>query len=140
MEADCAALDHLNQNRHLDRGRNASAGVFDQTDEARLPISDYRLHDYRLAGMASITDYDYRRLRLPITITNDYRLRFAAIRLAITISRGPLINTPVLLQGRSLKVLLFWQSSDSLLGSFHCPVMLCGCFLRNELRGAGLNT
>ena len=95
MEADCAALDHLNQNRHLDRGRNASAGVFDQTDEARLPISDYRLHDYRLAGVASITDYDYRRLRLPITITNDYRLRFAAIRLAITISRGPLINTPV---------------------------------------------
>ena len=94
MEADCAALDHLNQNRHLDRGRNASAGVFDQTDEARLPISDYRLHDYRLAGMASITDYDYCRLRLPITITNDYRLRFAAIRLAITISRGPLINTP----------------------------------------------
>ena len=94
MEADCAALDQLNQHRHLDRGRNASAGVFDQTDEARLPISDYRLHDYRLAGMASITDYDYRRLRLPITITNDYRLRFAAIRLAITISRGPLINTP----------------------------------------------
>ena len=44
--------------------------------------------------MASITDYDYRRLRLPITITRDYRLRYAAIRLAITISRGPLINTP----------------------------------------------
>ena len=90
----CQALDQLNQNRHLDRGRNASAGVSDETDEARLPISDYRLHDYRLARMASITDYDYRRLRLPITITNDYRLRFAAIRLAITISRGPLINTP----------------------------------------------
>ena len=60
----------------------------------RLAIT-YRLLDYRLAGMASITDYDYSRLRLPITITNDYRLRFAAIRLAITISRGPLINTPV---------------------------------------------
>ena len=95
----CQALDQLNQNWHLDRGRNASAGVSDETDEARLPISDYRLHDYRLAGLASITGYDYRRLRLPITITNDYRLRFAAIRLAITISRGPLIDTPARRRG-----------------------------------------
>ena len=79
--------------------RAASVGVSDEPDEARLPIIDYPLHDYRLAGMASITDYGHRRSRLPIKVTNDYRLRFAAIRLAITISRGPLINTPVLCQG-----------------------------------------
>ena len=37
---------------------------------------------------------DYNQLQLPITITRDYQLRYAAIRWAITISRGPLINTP----------------------------------------------
>ena len=56
------ALDQLNLKRPLDRSRAAQVGVSQKTDEARLLITDHRLHDYRLAGMVSITDYDYRRL------------------------------------------------------------------------------
>ena len=117
----------------------------------KLMRLDYRLQDYRLAGMASITDYDYRRLRLPITITNDYRLRFAAIRLAITISRGPLINTPV---GRTLSLhldasVVSWNACWSLtwtlqahrgrhpgiwLGRLRC---LLGCTLASHLQDSG---
>ena len=62
----------------------------------KLMRLDYRLPITRLPISRNGLDY---RLRLPlITITDndDSRLPIekAAIRLAITISRGPLINTP----------------------------------------------
>ena len=39
------ALDQLNLKCPLDRSRAASVGVFHETDEARLPITDYTITD-----------------------------------------------------------------------------------------------